>query len=154
MTGKVLTRGAPIRYQDRISAPILTKGRIGDGIMKQINGRSSFFFFFSPSQHILRHSSALSLVYASASWRRRSYVVDPTPSLSIRSSAPRERVFLQFTAKPLGVLAVPLFSFGGFISDSLVFLRSDSKQWQLRWSGCFWRWSSWILNNKYCYYEC
>lgn len=38
----------------------------------------------------------LSLVYACASRQRRDHVVDPTASLSIRSSASSERVALQF----------------------------------------------------------
>lgn len=45
----------------------------------------------------------VNLVYASAFRRMRGSGVDPTVSLSIRSSASRERVALQFTVMPLGV---------------------------------------------------
>lgn len=65
------------------------------------------------------HTLVVSLVDASAS-RRRGYSVDPTPSKSAGSSASREHVELQFTAKPLGgdgcVLVWPL------VSGSSVFL--------------------------------
>ena len=64
----------------------------------------------------------LSLVYASASRRRRTYAVDVTPSMSIRSSASRRRVALQFTARPLGGCGGVFVWFQGVIAEALLFL--------------------------------
>ena len=64
----------------------------------------------------------LSLVYASASRRRRTYAVDVTPSMSIRSSALRRRVALQFTARALGGCGGVFVWFQGVIAEALLFL--------------------------------
>lgn len=69
------------------------------------------------------------------------YGSDPTPSSSIGSSSPRERV----------ALALSFYGFRKFLPDSLLFVQSHSKLWQPRWSRCFGRWSSMILNNKCSY---
>ena len=100
----------------------------------------------------IRASSAvmkvLSLVYASASRRRRRYIehskfcVKGTRCSAIHHSA-------------RGVwLCVCVVS--GVIADSLLFLpvTVNSKQWQPRWSSCICSWSSSILKSKCLYCKC
>lgn len=79
----------------------------------------------------------LRLVYVPASWRQRG------PYSVIEHSKQ-----LQFTVKPLGDDGCV---FLWLMSDSLVFFWSDSERWQLGLSGCFWKWSLLILNNKCCW---
>ena len=65
-----------------------------------------------------------------------------TASLSIQSSASRERVALQFTM-PLGGVLLCVCVVLRVIAESLLFLPvtvNNSKQWQPRWSSCICSW--------------
>ena len=74
--------------------------------------------------------------------------VDVMSSLSIRSSASREHVALQFSM----LLGRCGCVFSGVIAESLLFLQvtvNNGKQWQPRWSSsCIFSWSLSILKNK------